>query len=135
MYKQWSSLNKDKIRTRLLKWREYNKEHLANYQLQKRRTPQGKMRSRVYNHRRRTRLGVLSLEIVQLVYENNIKKYGTLTCYLCELPTPFGKDALEHKIPISRGGTNDYNNLDVACKSCNSRKNTKTDLEYKELYL
>ena len=76
--------------------------------------------------------GKLTIKTIQLVYEDNIKKYGTLTCYLCEKAIPFGKDHLEHKTPLSRGGTNEYNNLGVACQKCNWSKNNKTVEEYNE---
>ena len=71
-----------------------------------------------------------ALECVQRVYEDNIKQYGTLTCYLCLKPIQFGKDSVEHKIPISRGGQHIYNNLAIACVSCNSKKYTKTEEEW-----
>lgn len=76
--------------------------------------------------------GELTIQTIQIVYENNIKKYGTLTCYLCLNPIPFGKDHLEHKIPLSRSGTNFKENLDVACQRCNLKKNTKTEAEFKK---
>lgn len=75
--------------------------------------------------------GELSVKTIQLVYEDNIKQYGTLTCYLCLHPIPFGKDTLEHKIPLSRGGTNEYNNLGIACQSCNCKKHNKTEEEFR----
>ena len=74
--------------------------------------------------------GNLPIERIQMVYEDNIKKYGTLTCYLCLKCIKFGEDSLEHKIPLSCGGTNEYNNLAVACRSCNSSKGAKTTQEY-----
>ncbi len=74
--------------------------------------------------------GKLSIKTIQLVYEDNIKKYGTLTCYLCEEPIAFGKDHLEHKTPLSRGGKNVYENLSIACQKCNNKKYTKTEKEY-----
>ena len=76
--------------------------------------------------------GKLSLKTIQMVYEDNIKKFGTLTCYLCKNPIPFGKDHLEHKIPLSREGTNEYNNLAIACQHCNCRKHNKTEEEYRK---
>ena len=37
---------------------------------------------------------------------------------------------IEHRIPLSRGGTNWPSNLIPACRSCNCKKNTKTEKEY-----
>ena len=76
--------------------------------------------------------GDLSIKTIQLVYEDNIKLHGTLTCYLCLVPIEFKKDHLEHKIPLSRGGTNIYENLAVACQKCNCMKHNKTEDEFKK---
>ncbi len=38
---------------------------------------------------------------------------------------------IEHRIPLYRGGTNWPANLAPACKSCNCKKGTKTEKEYK----
>ncbi len=86
---------------------------------------------KAYCHKRRVLTKSLSVETVQRVYEDNIKKYGTLTCYLCIKPIHFGKDSLEHKTPLSRGGTNLYENLAVAHRRCNNQKFTKTEEEYR----
>ncbi len=77
--------------------------------------------------------GKITIQTIQLVYEDNIKQFGTLTCYLCEKPIRFGKDHLEHRVPVSRNGTNDYNNLAIACQSCNCSKGTRTEEEYRKL--
>ena len=66
--------------------------------------------------------GSITIDDVQRVYENNIKKYGTLTCYLCMNPIKFLQDSLEHKISKSNGGTNNFSNLAVAHITCNNRK-------------
>lgn len=92
--------------------------------------PEIKKMHRKKNKAMRRMAGTLSINIVQLVYEDNIKKYGTLTCYLCLLSIEFGKDELEHKIPLSRGGTHDYNNLEIACGKCNRKKYNKTLNEF-----
>jgi 5-methylcytosine-specific restriction endonuclease McrA len=39
---------------------------------------------------------------------------------------------LEHILPITRGGDNGFENLGVACRSCNSSKNNKTVIEFIE---
>ena len=79
--------------------------------------------------------GKLTIQTIQRVYEDNIKQYGTLTCYLCLKPIEFREDCLEHKIPISRGGTNIKENLAIAHRSCNSKKHIKTEEEYRRIYV
>lgn len=37
---------------------------------------------------------------------------------------------IDHKLPRSRGGTDDAENLTTACQSCNCRKHTKTAEEF-----
>lgn len=74
----------------------------------------------------------LTVELVQRVYENSIKLFGSLTCYLCYEHIVFGKDNLEYKIPLSRGGMNEYANLGVACCSCHYKKGEQTEMEYRK---
>ena len=85
------------------------------------------------NHKRKTVGGELTIQTIQLVYEDNIKQYGTLTCYLCLKPIQFKQDCLEHKIPLSRGGTNKKENLAIAHRNCNCKKNNKTEEEFRNL--
>jgi 5-methylcytosine-specific restriction endonuclease McrA len=74
--------------------------------------------------------GFCELKTIQMVYEDNIKKYGTLTCVLCKSDIAFGQDSLEHLTPLSRGGTNEYNNLAISHRLCNSKKSIRTYEEY-----
>jgi len=93
-----------------------------------------KRQQRLYRtaHKFRKRSGKpVDLKTLQLIYENNIKKYGTLTCYLCGQSIPFGKDSIDHRTPISRGGDNQYDNLAIVCISCNHKKFTLTEQEYR----
>ena len=48
-------------------------------------------------------------------------------CIYCGEAKPLTED---HKIPLSRGGSNDITNIVPACLSCNSRKSTKTAPEF-----
>ena len=95
--------------------------------------PEYKKRSDQLRRMRHKNGGLLTLAIIQQVYEDNIKRYGTLTCVYCEQPILFGQDSLDHKIPVSRNGKNSYENLCIACRKCNSSKGNKTVEEF-EIY-
>lgn len=105
----------------------------------KNRTKEEKQQQKKHQNQRYKALmkkgGILTIQTIQRVYEDNIKKYGTLTCYLCSKPIIFKEDSLEHKIPLSRGGTNLYENLDIAHRRCNSIKKAKTEQEFKGVLL
>ena len=115
--KEWRKLNKQKVRDTINKWCKNNPEKVKKYNQIKR--------------TRQRKAGYLSVNIIQVVYEDNIKKYGTLTCILCNKPIEFGQDSLEHLQPISRGGTNEYNNLAIAHRKCNAQKTDRTLEEWK----
>lgn len=109
--------------------RELRNEYNRNY-----RQRRGKKYIQFCNHKRKLLVSDLTPQIIQQVYEDNIKKFGTLTCYLCLNPIVFGKDTLEHKQPLARGGTNEYSNLAIACQRCNCKKHAKTEKEYRIKY-
>jgi len=77
--------------------------------------------------------GPLFLKEIQFIYEENIKKFGTLTCVYCLKKLSFGEDSLEHIIPLSRGGTNKRDNLSIACLSCNCSKADKLLNEWRSV--
>ncbi|MBQ6995600.1 MAG: HNH endonuclease [Lachnospiraceae bacterium] len=45
-------------------------------------------------------------------------------CYLCGEFVDFDVFQVEHRIPLAKGGTNDFSNLFPACNCCNSMKNS-----------
>ena len=74
--------------------------------------------------------GEMPTQVLQMLYEDNIKHFGTLTCVYCKQPISFGEDTLDHKVPKTRGGTNEYDNLAIACQRCNNTKHTQTYDEF-----
>lgn len=111
-------------------YRQENKEHIAaqkkQYTREYRKTPIGKAVTKADAHNRRLLTKDLTKETVQQVYEDNIKKFGTLTCILCGKPVEFKDSSLEHLTPLTREGTNLYENLGVAHFVCNCKKSTMT---------
>lgn len=53
-------------------------------------------------------------------------------CYLCGEFVNFDYFEIEHRIPISKGGTNDLSNLFCSCHLCNSIKHDIHPLEFME---
>ena len=62
--------------------------------------------------------------------------FSALLCeqeYLCPYCLKMLRDGdyhIEHKTPLSRGGTNDAKNLQIVCRLCNLRKQRRTHQEY-----
>lgn len=110
---------------------EYGKKYMPRW---KKENPEKCRRSKQSYKARRRVAGDITVLAIQNVYEQNIKHFGTLTCYLCLKPIEFGQDSLDHVIPLAKGGTNSIENLQIAHKVCNSRKRTRTLEEYIHAY-
>jgi 5-methylcytosine-specific restriction endonuclease McrA len=52
------------------------------------------------------------------------------TCFYCNESFPLNEHEIEHKIPLSRGGTNLISNLVDSCKKCNRIKGDRTAQEF-----
>ncbi|KKM04307.1 hypothetical protein LCGC14_1765520 [marine sediment metagenome] len=126
---KWKKNNPQRVKD----WIEQNREYLKRYHKEYYYRMPNKKRANQARAILRRAGGVLTPATIQRVYEDNIKKHGTLTCYLCEKSVEFGQDSLEHKIPLSRNGTNEYNNLAIAHRSCNYKKSNKTEEEYRNV--
>lgn len=48
----------------------------------------------------------------------------------CAFCSSTDKLCVDHIVPLSRGGTNDEDNLRLLCRTCNSRKGAKLDSEF-----
>jgi hypothetical protein len=53
-------------------------------------------------------------------------------CGICGNPVAPEKAAIDHIMPISRGGSNDFDNLQIAHVGCNNLKGNMTQGEYQE---
>lgn len=77
----------------------------------RRRRKRGKLKGSKYRRFIKTRL-----------WQSAIDRYGLVCCALCGMPIAFDEATLDHKIPISRGGSNRIANLQLAHLLCNQYK-------------
>lgn len=104
-------------------WQEANKRWAAQHP--------DKMRAAAlaYRHRKRGALGTWT----QYDIDYMLSVQGG-RCVYCKADLKFGVQ-IDHILAVKRGGTNWPSNLQLLCASCNRRKHTKTDAEFRELML
>ena len=92
-------------------WRKRNRDKENDYRIRRRAIKKG------------------SAIVEKVVRANLIAQYGSV-CYLCNRTLAQHEITLDHLIPLSRGGHHSYENLRIACRSCNAKKHTRTLDEY-----
>ncbi len=60
------------------------------------------------------------------------EKIAAGTCYYCGRTCKPDELTMDHKIPLSRGGTSEKINIVAACRECNSRKKYMMPTEWDE---
>lgn len=108
----------------LAKIRERNRLFQSNYQKEH---PEVKRKAQSLRRARfRGAEGSFSVkQIKQLLIDQDFK----CTVCLCDLRT--SDYQIDHKTPLSRGGSNWIDNIQLLCPNDNRRKNASTDLEYR----
>lgn len=132
----WRENNKDKIKSyyindkenyieKATKWNRNNKNRRK--EICKKDYESHPERFKIHDRKRRARKYGLTehhtTEDVETLYREQFGK-----CYYC------GESMydyhLEHKTPLSRGGTDTKENLAISCPDCNWRKNDRTEEEF-----
>ena|SRR5690606_12620928 len=125
----WRASNRDKVNG-------YRRNSAAHKAAKKRYREKYPDKVRAWKQRRRaTEKGART----ESFSDTTIFERDAYTCYLCgrqtkrDLPvgTPL-RTVLEHRTPLSRGGSHSLDNCATACWECNARKGAKTEEEYKE---
>jgi hypothetical protein len=76
-------------------------------------------------HRRRARKLAVGGSYTIKEWEELVERCGH-KCLMCGRPDTEVKLTVDHILPISKGGSNCIENLQPLCRSCNSKKSTKT---------
>jgi HNH endonuclease len=60
---------------------------------------------------------------------SKVEERAKKLCEYCQSPLEFSSDpfSIEHIFPITKGGTDDLENLALACQGCNGHKYSKTE--------
>ena len=65
---------------------------------------------------------------VSALTRSKVEERAKKLCEYCQSPLEFSSTpfSVEHIFPISKGGTDNIENLALACQGCNNHKSTKT---------
>jgi len=123
--KAYSEANQEKIAAKNKAYREANKEKIAARDKAWKKSNPEKVSA--YKQRRRAREANAPGDATAEQVKARFDYYGN-KCVYCSTGENLHVD---HRIPLSRGGSNWPANLAPACASCNHRKYRKTETEYK----
>ena len=107
---------------RISKYKPYNPKYYSSKKSKEKKLARD-MRRRVLKEN-----ADLEYKITYLVIERVKEKYSNKCAYCgndCSI-----KFHIDHKLPLSRGGGNQFDNLALSCPTCNYKKHDKTDIEF-----
>lgn len=112
--------NKRKVLDYAEKYRKENQDRINSKRRDYAKTPKGKQIETSKDYRRRAKLRNSNLKGKHTLEEwkKLLKRYN-FKCADCQLKKELTRD---HIMPISKGGSNDIDNIQPLCRSCNSRK-------------
>ena len=114
--------------------RQQNRSTINQRQRERRRNnPESfKLTDAVHTHNRRKWAkqngGRFTAEDLKVIRKGQTDKRGQVRCWYCG--KPMQKWHIDHRVPLSRGGSNAPGNLCLACPECNLSKHNKLPTEY-----
>ena len=111
-------------------YKKSKSERAKKYRLNPHVAELDRVRKLRYYYRKYSALRYFTIEGADAITLEEFKSfYDTDICYYCGKKIEKRK-TIDHKTPVSRGGTNKLENLCICCQSCNSSKGNKTEAEY-----
>lgn len=127
--RQYRQDNLESIQRYQRKWREKNKEHLTLAKKAWAEANPDKVKRHRVSLKAARQQAVGSFTARQFIEKC---EYWAWRCYLCGVAITRETLHAEHRIPLSRGGTNWIANIAPSCKRCNLAKGAKTESEYRQ---
>lgn len=143
---EYTKANPEAVKQAKAKYREANREKInaksreryqANWEKERERKRKYEQTEEAKIKRRITRLNYIARKKGA---QGNYKKEDFLSlfnegdqdCYLCGCSISQFDFHIEHKTPLSRGGSNEIDNIGISCMTCNVRKGNRTEEEFRE---
>lgn len=118
--KRWRDANRESQIVRCKEWRDNNQAYTKEYDKEYRQTH--KQERAILQRNRKARERQSGVKITAQEWVNLKDKYGN-KCLCC------GRNdtvlAMDHVVPLSKGGIHSIDNIQPLCKSCNSHKSDK----------
>jgi 5-methylcytosine-specific restriction endonuclease McrA len=125
--KYWRNKNPKRVREYKLRDKEKHAERIRNYMIQWWKEHPEKRRIYEHNRKARKRENGGTLTFGELNEQFELQEG---LCFYCGRLLDDNSTHIDHRVPISRGGSNSIENIALSCPSCNLKKHTKTDIEF-----
>ena len=119
----WNSTHPERNRINHKNWREHHLEKLKEKNKLWIKSPAGIIANRRGRHKRRA-LETMHTNIATKDEIHNLLKEQDNLCVSCDKNIAIDF-TIDHVQPLSKGGSMDIGNIQLLCKSCNSKKGTK----------
>ncbi len=120
----WCKANRQKANAHIAEWARKNPERQRQYH---RKSMQRHPETYERNHRRR-RARLASVECDPTVLLHTVYQKSDGVCGICAKYVDRDKASVDHIVPISKGGTHTWDNVQLAHLVCNSLKGTKVGI-------